>query len=60
MTHCPYCGMIHQMTCPRIKAIEYNADGSTRRVEFHSPAPVVGQPQMGNLRVILDGPSSIR
>lgn len=58
MSNCPHCGMIHQTTCPRIKAIEYNTDGSVRRVEFHAPAPLIGQPQMGGLRVILDGPSS--
>lgn len=33
---CPHCGMIHDTTCPRIKAIEYHQDGSTKRVEFHT------------------------
>ena len=33
---CPHCGMMHETTCPRIKAIEYNADGSVKRIEFHS------------------------
>lgn len=42
MNSCPHCGMIHQMTCPRIKAIEYNADGVTvKRIEFHEPKPPV-------------------
>jgi hypothetical protein len=52
--NCPHCGMIHQTTCPRIKAIEYNLDGTVKRVEFHGPAPVTVQPQLGNLR-IFDG-----
>lgn len=39
--NCQYCGMIHQSFCPRIKAIEYNADGVTvRRIEFHAPLQV--------------------
>ena len=37
-TNCPYCGMIHQSTCPRIKAIEYHQDGTVKRVEFITPA----------------------
>lgn len=40
MSKCPHCGMIHETTCPRIKAIEYNADGSVRRIEFHGPLPL--------------------
>jgi hypothetical protein len=58
--NCPHCGMIHQTTCYRIKAIEYHPDGSVSRIEFHAPVPVtVGpqQPQLSNLR-ILDGPSN--
>jgi hypothetical protein len=39
MSSCPYCGLIHNTTCPKIKAIEYYPDGSTKRVEFHSPVP---------------------
>lgn len=42
MNTCPHCGMIHQATCPRIKAIEYNQDGTVKRVEFHAPQPVAG------------------
>lgn len=39
---CPHCGMIHQTTCPRIKAIEYQQDGITvKRIEFHGPQPMV-------------------
>lgn len=37
MSACPYCGLIHNMTCPKIKAIEYYPDGTTKRVEFHGP-----------------------
>lgn len=40
MSKCPHCGMIHETTCSRIKAIEYNADGSVRRIEFHVPQPL--------------------
>ena len=41
MQSCPHCGLIHHTTCPRIKAIEYHADGSTKRIEFHAPQPVI-------------------
>jgi hypothetical protein len=54
VSNCPHCGMIHQTTCPRVKAIEYRPDGSVRRLEFHAPVPVMGQPQYTNLR-IMDG-----
>lgn len=34
--NCPYCGLavIHTGFCPRIQAIEYNTDGTIKRVEF--------------------------
>jgi hypothetical protein len=37
---CPYCsgphsGVIHGGPCPRVKAIEYHANGTVKRVEFH-------------------------
>ncbi len=35
---CDHCGLIHETTCPRIKAIEYNPDGTIRRLEFTVPA----------------------
>lgn len=38
---CPYCGAIHSALCPRISAIEYFRDGTTRRVEFFGSQPVV-------------------
>ena len=34
---CPYCGNIHNATCPKLKAIEYQADGTVKRVEFFTP-----------------------
>ena len=34
---CRYCGHIHGDLCPQVKALEYNADGSVRRVEFFAP-----------------------
>lgn len=42
MNTCPHCGLIHQTTCPRIKAMEYNPDGSVKRIEFHEPRPLIG------------------
>lgn len=36
---CPYCGMGHSSICPRVRAIEYHPDGSTKRVEFYNPQP---------------------
>lgn len=37
-TKCAHCGLIHETTCPRIKAIEYHEDGVTvKRIEFHEP-----------------------
>lgn len=43
---CPYCGMIGHtpMVCPRVRAFEFNPDGSVKRVEFITPAPVVSGP----------------
>lgn len=38
--NCPHCGMIHETTCPRIKAIEYHANGQIKRVEFLEPQTV--------------------
>lgn len=37
---CRWCGQQHQsIQCPRVKAVEFAADGETvRRVEFFSPA----------------------
>jgi hypothetical protein len=43
-TKCPYCGMFHDTTCQRIKAIEYYPDGSQKRVEFHPPEPISAAP----------------
>lgn len=43
--NCPYCGMLHERTvCPLIKAIEYHTNGTTKRVEFHGPAPLINYP----------------
>ena len=33
---CPHCGNIHAIKCPLIKAIEYNQDGTIKRLEFYS------------------------
>lgn len=37
MEKCKHCGFMHEITCPRIKAIEYHADGTVKRIEFHAP-----------------------
>lgn len=36
---CPHCGLLHEHTCHRIKAIEYWPNGEIKRVEFHDPTP---------------------
>lgn len=59
MTNCPHCGMIHQTTCPRIRAIDYNPDGSVKRIEFHAPMPLSVPPQPLPI-TILDGPVTVR
>lgn len=41
MEKCQHCGMIHDTTCPRIKALDYYQDGTIKRVEFHSPARLI-------------------
>lgn len=38
--NCEHCGMIHQQTCPRIKAIEYHDNGNVKRIEFHDQQPI--------------------
>jgi hypothetical protein len=33
---CPYCGGVHHAKCPRVRKIEFHADGSTPKVvEFY-------------------------
>lgn len=34
---CQHCGLTHDTTCPRIKAIEYSENGAVKRIEFHEP-----------------------
>ena len=50
---CLHCGLIHETTCPKIKAIEYHENGIIKRVEFFSatenyipytPMPVPSEP----------------
>lgn len=41
---CPHCGNWHTGVCPRVKSVEYNPDGTVRRVEYHDPAT----PQTGS------------
>jgi hypothetical protein len=47
---CPHCGLSHDTTCPRIRAIEYYPDGTTKRVEFHGAAPIAA-PSPGDMTV---------
>jgi len=35
---CEHCGMLHETTCPRIKAIEYHTNGTIKRIEFVTDA----------------------
>lgn len=35
---CEHCGLVHETTCPRIKAIEYHENGIVKRVEFVTDA----------------------
>lgn len=32
---CGHCGGYHTGSCPRVKAIEYYANGTVKRVEYH-------------------------
>jgi hypothetical protein len=34
---CPHCGCYHSTTCPRVAGIEYNPDGTIKRVDLHNP-----------------------
>lgn len=36
---CQHCGSYHGPLCPAIKAIEYHADGSLKRIEFWPQQP---------------------
>lgn len=38
LTNCQHCGNYHTGQCPRIKAIEYYANGTVKRIEFFEPA----------------------
>jgi hypothetical protein len=34
---CPWCGLIHQGECPRVKSKSFYPDGTLERIEFHDP-----------------------
>lgn len=34
---CPHCGGYHSTTCHRVRVIEYNPDGTVKRVELYEP-----------------------
>lgn len=38
ITNCQYCGKDHGKRCPEVKTIEYNENGTIRRVEFTIPS----------------------
>ena len=31
---CPYCGLYHQGTCPKIESIEYHQNGTVKKITF--------------------------
>lgn len=37
---CRWCGELHGVRCPWVKAITYRVDGTVKRVEFHDSVPV--------------------
>ena len=41
--NCRWCGMMHGLVCPLVKAVEYYQDGSIKRVEFKT---AVDYPQL--------------
>lgn len=47
LSTCQWCGCIHGGKCPQVKAIEYNRDGSVKRVEFFGPGDYTVPIQMG-------------
>jgi hypothetical protein len=45
---CQHCGFMHSGVCSRIKSIEYYANGTIKRVEYHqwlTVAGCIGEPQ---------------
>lgn len=38
VTNCQFCGQSHGLRCPEVKAVEYNPDGTVKRVEYLTPA----------------------
>jgi len=51
---CPHCGLIHNVTCPRIKAIDYYPDGIVKRIEFKDLADTVSMSHY--VQITGDGP----
>jgi hypothetical protein len=37
MKECQWCGLMHGVKCPVVKAIEYHENGAVKRVEFLTP-----------------------
>lgn len=44
--NCQYCGNIHGGMCPRIKTIEYYANGQVKRIEFRDQDPPAAPMQL--------------
>lgn len=40
---CPHCGQYHTAICPRIRALDFFADGTVKRVEYWPPPPIPSQ-----------------
>lgn len=36
---CGHCGLWHNGTCQKIKAIEYHENGTVKRIEYHPDQP---------------------
>lgn len=36
--NCQFCGGSHGLRCPEVKAVEYDAEGKVKRVEYLTPA----------------------
>jgi hypothetical protein len=43
---CPHCGLVHNVTCPRIKAIDYYPDGIVKRIELNPLESIISTPEV--------------
>ncbi len=52
---CRWCGNFHGSVCPQVRALEYNSDGSVRRVEFFTPREHLHPELLEAARYLLEG-----